>query len=190
MSNMILESGGIIPYKQKVRQEGQAEVFAISVNEFENVSARERLSFSWSIVPAANATASDTLLLVQCDSDDLVLHIEEIIIETDTDSNITIHLTDRAALTVAGGVLVVGVCLNQTAPRVAPAIARFDETANVEGNIIWEHEILADQLTTLEVHGAVLLAKGQSIAVDQALTSTISSCSIFGFFAIPDEKRV
>lgn len=189
MSNMILESGGIVPYKQKVRQEGQAEVFATTVDELENVSARERLAFSWSIVPAANATASDTLLLVQCDSDDLVLHIQEIHVETDTDSGITVHLTDRAALTVAGGVLVVGVCLNQTAPRVAPAIARFDETSNVEGNIIWDHEILADIYTVIDLHGAALLGKGQSIAVDQAATSTISSCSIFGFFAIPDEKR-
>lgn len=182
-------NSGTEAFGQKVRKEGQAEVFAISVNEFENVSARNRLSFSWSAVPAAVGTNLDTVLLVQNDSDDLVLHIEEIVMETDAPTQMQIHLTNRAALTAAGGTAVVGVCLNQTAPRIAPAIAFADEQNNVLGNIIWQHEVLADTLTTVELHGAVLLAKGQSIAVDSAVTTTISSCSIFGFFAIPDEER-
>lgn len=180
---------GVKPNRQIVRSEGQAEVFAISVNEFENVSARSRLSFSWSAVPAAVGTNLDTILLVQNDSDTLVLHIEEVIIQASTDSNVQIHLTNRAALTAAGGTSVVGVCLNQTAPRVAPAIAFADEQNNVLGNIIWQHEVKADAQVVVELHGAVLLAKGQSIAVDSAVTTTISSCSIFGFFAIPDEER-
>ena len=182
-------SAGVDAHGQKVRQEGQAEVFAISVIEFENVSARSRLSFSWSAVPAAVGSGNDTILLVQNDSDLLVLHIEEIIIQADADSNTKIHLTNRAALTPAGGTAVVGVCLNQTAPKVAPAIAFADEQNNVLGNIIWEHEILLDTHTTVELHGAVLLAKGQSIAVDSVATTTASSCTILGFFAIPDEAR-
>ena len=187
MSDVTVRNAGVSAFGQKVRQEGQAEVFAISVNEFENVSARSRLAFSWSIVPAAMANA-DTPLLVQNDSDTLVLHIEEVIIETDTLSLCQIHLTDRAALTPAGGTSVVGVCLNQTAPRVAPAIAFADEQNNAQGNIIWQHELAADAGETVELHGAVLLAKGQSMAVDLTAAGT-ASCTIFGFFAIPDEAR-
>ena len=183
----VTRNAGVTAFGQKVREEGQAEVFAISVNEFENVSARARLAFSWSIVPAAMANA-DTALLVQCDSDTLVLHIEEIVIETDTLSLCQIHLTNRAALTPGAGTSVVGVCLNQTAPRVAPAIAFADEQNNVQGNIIWQHELAADDGETVELHGAVLLAKGQSIAVDLTLAG-LASCTIFGFFAIPDEAR-
>ncbi len=187
MSDVRVVSSGNIPHGQKVRAEGQAEVFAISVNEFENVSARARLAFSWSAVPFTPANA-DTVLLVQNDSDTLVLHIEEIIIETDTLSLCQIHLTDRAALTPGAGTSVVGVCLNQTAPRVAPAIAFADEQNNAQGNIIWQHELAADAGETIELHGAVLLAKGQSIAVDLTL-SGLASCTIFGFYAIPDEER-
>lgn len=188
MTQMRLVNSGINPFGQKIREEGQAEVFAISVNEFENVSARARLAFSWSIVPAAMANA-DTPLLVQNDSDTLVLHIEEVIIETDTLSLCQIHLTNRAVLTPAGGTSVIGVCLNQTAPKVAPAIAFADEQNNAQGNIIWEHELAADAGETIELHGAVLLAKGQSIAVDLTLAG-LASCTIFGFFAKPDEERI
>ena len=182
-------NSGVEAFGQKVRKEGQAETFSISVIEFENVSARSRLSFSWSAIAAAVGSANDTILLVQNDSDSLVLHIEEIIIQADTDSLTKIHLTNRAALTPAAGTTVVGVCLNQTAPKVASAIAFADEQNNVLGNIIWEHEILADNHTTVELHGAILLAKGQSIAVDSVGTTTITSCTILGFFAIPDEAR-
>lgn len=187
MADVTLRNAGVDPHGQKIRAEGQAEVFAISVNEFENVSARSRLAFSWSIVPAAMANA-DTVLLVQNDSDILVLHVEEVIIETDTLSLCQIHLTNRAALTPGAGTSVIGVCLNQTAPRVAAAIAFADEQNNVQGNIIWQHELAADDGETVELHGAVLLAKGQSIAVDLTLAG-LASCTIFGFFAIPDEER-
>ena len=190
MTETTVVSGGIVAHRQKVREEGQAETFSIVVNEFENVSARSRLSFSWSIVPA-NFSAAETLLIVQCDSDDLVLHIEEVEMESDASSLVQIHLTNRADITLAGGTLVTGVCLNQTAPRVAPALARSNDTVNVQGNIIWQHEVIADTPNLVELHGAVLLAKGQSIAVDVTTGSTaIASCTIFGFFAIPDEQRV
>lgn len=190
MTANTLVNAGTIPFGQKVREEGQAETFSVSVNEFENVSARSRLSFSWTIVPA-NFSAAETLLLVQNDSDTLVLHIEEVIVENDLNSLIQVHLTDRAALTPTGGTLVTGVCINQTAPKVAQAIARSNETGNAQGNIIWNHEIILDTLTTIEWHGAILLAKGQSIAVDVTSGATaIASCSILGFFAIPDEERL
>ena len=83
-----------------------------------------------------------------------------------------------------------GVCLNQTGPLVAEAIARPNETGNAQGNIIWHNEVIADTLTTVELHGAVILAKGQSIAVDITTgAAAIATCTIFGFYAIPDEQR-
>lgn len=189
MGDTTIRNAGVSPFGQKVREEGQAEVFAISVNEFENVSARSRLSFAWSIVPAIMANA-DTLLLVQNDSDNLVLHIEEAVITLDTSSLVQIHLTNRVALTPAAGTAVTGVCINQTAPRVAAAIAFADEQNNVQGNVIWNHEIILDNRETVELHGAVLLSKGQSIAIDVTTAQTIACCTIFGFYAIPDEARI
>lgn len=189
MSFFTIVGAGVKRFGVRVREEGQIETFSTIVNEFENVSARNKLAFSWSMVPAILANA-DTLLLVQNTSPTLVLHIEEVIVSLDTDSLVQIHLTNRAALTPGAGTSVVGVCLNQTAPKVAPAIAFGDEQNNVQGNIIWNHEILADTNETIELHGAVLLGNGQSIAADVTSAQTIAGCTIFGFYAIPDEDRI
>ena len=188
-NNVTVVNAGTDAHGVKVRQEGQLETFAIQVIEFENVSALTRLSFSWTIVPA-NFSDGETLLIVQNDSDSLVLHIEEIEMESDASSLVQVHLTDRAPLVIANGTVVVGVCWNQTAPRVAPALARSNETINVQGNVIWNQEVIADTPMDLQIHGAVLLSKGQSIAVDVTTgAAAIASCHILGYFAIPDEER-
>ncbi len=188
--DFVLVSGGKRPGKQIVREEGQAEVFATSVEEFENVSARDRLSFSWTIVPADFA-ANETILLVQNNSDLLTLHITLAEFQTDNATRARLHLTDRAKLTIVGGTVVEGVCWNQTAPKEAPALSRSNETGNAIGNIIWDFPIAAATLIPVDLHGAVILAKGQSFALDfvTAVTS-LASCRFEGFFAIPDEERV
>ena len=186
----VLVSGGKTPGKQIVRVEGQAEVFGVAVEEFENVSARDRLAFSWTIVPADFA-ANETILLVQNDSDSRTLHIILAEFQTDNATRARLHMTDRADLTPTGGTLVTGVCWNQTAPKKAPAIARSNETANAIGNIIWDFPIAADTLIPVDLHGAVILAKGQSFALDFVTAATsLVSCKFEGFFAIPDEERV
>lgn len=186
----VLVGAGVNPHKQKVRQEGQAEVFGVAVEEFENVSARTRLAFSWTIVPA-DFGAAETLLLIQNDSDNLTLHLTLAEFQTDNASVVRIHLTDRTVLVPTGGTLVTGVCWNQTAPKDAPAIARSNETGNVLGNIIWDYPVAADTLIPVDLHGAVILGKGQSCGIDLTTASTsLASAKFEGFFAIPDEERV
>lgn len=187
----VLIGAGVNPGRAKVRTpEGQLETFSVSVEEFENVSARERLGFSWTIVPADFA-ANETILLVTNDSDSLTLHITVAEFQTDNATRARLHLTDRADITPAGGAAVVGVCWNQTAPKKAPAIAFSNETANTIGNVIWDFPIAADTLIPVDLHGAVILGKGQSFGLDfvTAVTS-LASCRFEGFFAIPDEARV
>lgn len=189
MSNVTIRNAGNVDVGMKVRSEGQAEVFATTVDEFENVSATDRNSFSWSIVPA-DFGAAETLLLIQNNNALLHLHITEIEFQTDNASVVRVHLTDRAVLTPAGGTVVTGICWNQTAPRVAEALARSNETSNAIGNIIWDFPVAADTLITVDLRGAVILAKGQSIGVDLTTASTsLASCHIEGFYAIPDEAR-
>ncbi len=155
-----LEGAGVNPHKQKVREEGQAEAFAIVVSEFENVSALSRLSFSWTIVPA-NFSAAETLLIVQNDSDSFILHIEDVEMESDADTLVQVHFTNRADLTIAGGAIVTGVCWNQTAPKKAPALSLSKEAANVQGNVVWKHEVIAETPKIIPFNGEHLLVKGQ-----------------------------
>ena len=189
MSDGAIVSGGIRGTKARVRREGQLETFSVSVEEFENVSARNRNSFAWSIVPA-NFAVTETLLLLQNTSSALTLHIIDIDYLNDLDSQVEIHIID-AAITPSGGTEVTGFCYNRTAPRVADAVAFSNETGNSsQGTILWEHEILADTPRLIDFFGALILPKGAAVGVDVVAGATaLASLTIRGFYAIPDEDR-
>ncbi len=189
MSEATLVNAGIDKHGQRVRREGQAEVFAVTVDEFENVSARSRLSFSWGIVPA-NFSVTETMLLLQNTSTALHLHITDVEYLNDLDSQVEIHVID-SAITPSGGTEVTGFCYNRTAPRVAAAVAFSNETGNsAQGTILWEHEVLADAFHHIEFQGALILPNGAAIGVDTVAGATaLASLTIKGFYAIPDEER-
>ena len=187
--NTVLESGGINPTKAIIRQEGQLETFSTSVSEFENVSARDSNSFSWTSVPF-NSSDADTMLLVQNTSDTLFLHIQTILVLTDLNSTgATVFTIDNAV--TPSGTTVVGVCWNRAAPKVASAAAATNEIGNdSQENIIFDEEIFADVPRVWDLHGALILPKGAAIGIDFTLGATaLSSASILGFYAIPDALR-
>jgi len=162
----------------------QLRVIATNESAFEFVSETESLSFTWTIV-GADFSAAETLLLVQNISDSLLLHIQDVEYETDNASEVDIHLTDGTALTPAGGTLVTGECLNRAALKdpTSFAIARSNETANAQGNIIWSNAILANSPYVRPFGGALILAKGQSVAVDiTTAVGTLAHCSISGYY--------
>jgi len=164
--------------------DGNLHTLATNESEFEHVSENNSLAFSWTIV-AADFSAAETLLLVQNISETLLLHIESIEAETDNASEIDIHCTDEAALTPAGGTLVTGECLNRAVQKnpTSFSIARSNETANVQGNIIWTAQLVAGTVYNKEFGGAVILAKGQSIAIDITTAPTsLAHCSISGYY--------
>ncbi len=190
MADTRLVNSGTVPYGTRVRQEGQLEVFATAVEEFENVSARDSNAFSWTVVPV-NSDDADTILMVQNTSDTLLLHILEILVLTDLNSTgATVFTIDNAAAPV--GAAVTGVCWNRAAPKVAPALAKGDDTANdSQENIIFDEEIFADTPRVWDLHGALILPKNGAIGIDLTLGATaLSSASIQGFFAINDALRV
>ncbi len=189
MSNVVLESGGINPVKAKIRAEGQLEIFGVAVEEIENVSARDSNSFSWVTIPV-NSDDGDTLLLVQNTSDTLILHIQSVRVLSDASTACVVFTIDNATTPV--GLEVVGKCWNRAAPKVAPAAAVGDDTANTsQETIFFNEELILDERLELDLHGAVLLGKDAAIGVDIATGATaLSTCQIQGFFAINDALRV
>ena len=189
MSNVVIESGGINPVKMKVRQEGQAEVFATAVEEFENVSARDSNAFSWTTIPV-NSDSGDTILMVQNTSDTLLLHILNIRILTDLSTACVVFTIDNASTPV--GLEIVGRCWNRAAPKVAPAAAVGDDTANTsQETIFFNEELILDERLVLDTHGAIILGKNAAIGIDIAVGATaLSTAHIEGFFAINDALRV
>ena len=190
MSQVTLESGGINPVKAKIRSEGQLETFSTIVDEFENVSARDSNSFSWTTVPY-NSSDADTVLAVQNTHDTLQLHIVEIRIKSDASSVSCVVFTIDAAA-APSGTLVTGACWNRAAPKVAKAVAATDDTANTsQETIIADEELIADVPNIFDMHSAVVLGTNAMIGVDIGTGSTaLCSARIIGFYAIPDSLRV
>ena len=191
MSFFTLIGAGVSRFGQKVRREGQAEVFATIVDEFENVSARDGNSFSWTIVPY-NSGNGDTIILVQNNHDELLLHLTEARIKTDADSALVGHFTDETTLTPTG-TAITGTPWNRKLGNVAEANAFATETNNTQGTlnqIFFNEEIIADIGLVINLHGAVILGKGQSAAFDLATGSTaLCSAAFEGFYAINDTLR-
>lgn len=147
----------------------------------EHISEDEALYFSWSAVAFDPANAG-TILLVQNDDSEKVLHITDISYSSDLASEFDIHLTDGAILTPAG-TAVVGVCLNDAASKVAEAIAKANETNNVQGRIIRAERLTADTPGGRDYGGSIILRKGQSIAVDITTSPTaVANCNIEGYY--------
>lgn len=162
-------------------EEGQLRVLASGESEFEAISERKGLSFTWTVLTVDQGAGAQTGLLLQNTSDQFLLHIEDVIVSSDVATEIDIHLTDKAALTHSG-TNVVGICLNQNAIRVAPATATADEANNAQGNIIDTQQIAADEPYHRHFGGALILGKNGIVAVD--ITEDVGgiSCSISGYF--------
>ena len=190
MTETILISGGINRTPVKGRTEGQLETFSTVVDEFENVSARDGQSYSWTVVPF-NAGNGDTILSLQNTHDELILHVVEGHFKTDNSSAFVVYTVDKPSIPTAG-TAVTGVVWNRKNQNVAEALAfANDQTAHSQENIIHNEEIIADEEEDINFHGAVLLGKGQMIAADLGTGSTaLCSGQFIGFFAINDALRV
>ena len=189
MSDLIIIGGGSNRTPAKVRDEGQLEAFATVVDEFENVSARDGQAYSWTTVPF-NSGNGETVLSVQNIHDELILHITHFRIKTDNSSALVVYTVDKPS-TPTAGTLVTGAVWNRKNQNVASALSfANDGTDHTQETIIWNEEIIADVAEDLDLHGAVLLGKGQMIAADLATGSTaLCSGQVLGFYAINDQLR-
>lgn len=164
--------------------DGHALTQSFTETEFEHTSEHDSLAFTWTIV-AADFEAATTLLLLQNNSDDLILHIDHIVVSTDNASIIQIHVIDAAA-TLSGGTAVVGFCLNRKAPRLATTLstARSNETGNsTQGTIVVAPQILASTPIPINFGGAIGLPNGAAIGVDLVTASTsLATCTITGHY--------
>ena len=163
--------------------DGHLSVIADVESEFEQVSERDSLSFTWTAVTADPGTGGDTVLLVQNISSTLLLHIEDVVFSSDVATEIDIHLTDKAALTHSG-TNVVPICLNQASLRDGTTLstATADEANNVQGNIVDTQQVGVDDPYIRSFGGALILGQNGIVAVDVTADTTGVSCSISGYY--------
>ena len=165
--------------EQKVNAEGQALVLAISETELEHESATNGAAYTWAS-DSVNPSADDTILLLK-NTSDTALHLENVNVSGDADSEYTVHLP-TSEVTPTGGSLVTGTNLNTGSSNVADAVARSLETNNSQGNVLYSLNLAGSVMAIVDLRG-VILGKNKSIGVDTVIATTLSSVSITGHYA-------
>lgn len=164
-----------------VNSDHQLTVKAITETESEFASDVRKLAFSWPGV-SFDPGALDTIGLLKNTSTTLELHIDDIIITTDTDTICQIHIP-TSSFTIAG-TQVTGVNLNTSGKNDSDSDFRANETGNTQGDIIWAQEIYAASGPEV-VHwsGALILAKDVSVGVDFVSAVTAGQVTITGHYS-------
>ena len=135
--------------------------------------AEKGLAFSWSST-RHNILINETVLLIKntYDGKDLVL---DKIITAGGSSDFFLHTPSDATFS---GTSVSGVCLDTDWNSDDNALVYEHETVNTVGNIL----LRASAPTTLNLHGAIRIGSGKSVALDYVDEVTYGSVTILGHF--------
>jgi hypothetical protein len=152
------------------------------VSDFEQAVA-DGNAFSWSAL-TADIDATDTVLGVQNDSTTMDLYIQTIMLATDASGQAVVHTS--SAVTMAGTACT-GLNLNRNSATVAPATAKSDETGNGQAAASYSGRLatvycLANQNTTINVNGGIVLPYNHNIGIDLTAEMTGCTATIIGYF--------
>ena len=166
----------------EVNKDNQLATMSVIETEFEFVSKKRGLSFSWSS-GTYDAAANDTILLIKNTSSNYNLHIDGIWLSTDTETRVVIHVPTTEVTPT--GTSVTGTNLNINSSNVAEATAIRDETNNTQGNIVWSGEIQATgEPFFIDLAGALILGTNDSIGVDYVADVAACDVTITGHFQV------
>ena len=164
-----------------VNSQGQAEVHAVVEEEIIDASVAGR-AYSWTS-GTQDIDAGDTMLFVK-NTGDRPLNLDRLeIIGSNVACTWTIHIGSDTTTPASGGSLVTPVNLNRIfSNKDADAVARTDETAVADGDIITTlHTAATIQADPYNLNG-VILGKGHYVQINQETESTSGTVTIFAYF--------
>ena len=178
-----IEDGKGKSFKAEVNAEQQLVVRAIGEEEIEHASAILGSAYSWDSTER-DIDTGDTMLFVK-NTSDVPLVLDRATINGSNVICTWTLLLGSATTTPAGGAEVIGVNLNRGfASQLADAVARSDETAVADGDIIDRVKTPVTNTIEINLHG-VILGKGHYIQINQITESTSGSVILFGHFEVP-----
>jgi hypothetical protein len=183
---MTIQSGGSNSDKQLVTKKGAAVTASASRSALADAARDTGAAYVWHSLNV-DLAADRSVLAVTNDhtTHDLVIHSVSI-------SSLTISewkiIVQTATFVEAGGTAVVGTNLNGQSATLAQADARSDETANSGGTVV--HAVLLGVNTPYTAGpdvwgGALRLAPGQAIIVDQVADVAGAVVTIVGYYELP-----
>lgn len=174
-----IEDGKGTGRKAEVNTNHELIVRAITENEVERTSETEGQAYIWTSQDL-DIDAADTLLLIKNDNAE-PLHVQQIIFSAgNAATRYEVHIV-TADITPAGNT-VTGFNMNTNSGNVAEATAKSDETANTQGTVIYDINLLATTTFTVHTDG-LLLAKNISLGIDQVTESTAGNVTVIGHYA-------
>jgi len=169
-----IEDGGGTGVIARINTDKQLLTKAVVTGECEFASLTRGRAFSWAS-GTYDPAVGDTILLVKNISTTQALHIDVVILSTDTDTRVIIHLPTTEVTPT--GTAITGVNFNASSANVAEATAIRDETNNTQGGIILSGEIMATgQPLAVNFDGAVILGTNDSIGVD--FVGDVAACDV------------
>ena len=165
-----------------VNEAGQLFTKAMQESEFEFISEHTGEAFIWTN-ETYNYDAADTILSVRNIHATKKLHIDRIVLQGDTQTEVEIHIptTDYTPT----GTAVVGQGLNRTfdVDATAYATAIADETGQAtQGDVVERRRIMADIPMVIPFEGALILPNKKAVAIDYVTVGGEAHISIWGFF--------
>ena len=158
----------------RTTKDGKFEVQAVTVSEFEHESEESGSAFSW-CSDSINIGANDTILLLKNTGSE-PLHMDRVVVSSNTDSEYTIHLPTTEVTPT--GTTVSAFKLN-TGKVGAPEVdAKSNETNNSQGDVIESFFLLASKREPIDLKG-IILAKNKSIAIDQVADTALASSTFY-----------
>lgn len=139
-------------------------------------------AFSWSS-ETYDYAAADTILGVQNSSEEYDLVVTRILVTGDTASQVVVHTSSGVTM---GGTAVTGVNLNRSSAKVAPAVAKANETGNGQAAASYSGRvatarIAANGVTVLE-DLEIVIPGGWMIGLDITTDGAAANVTIFGYF--------
>lgn len=171
-------------FEAEVNAEQELVVRSIVEPELEHASAQGN-AFIWTS-GTQNIDATDTMLFIKNTGDIPLILDRMLVIGSNVACTWTIH-TGAEVTTPAGGSVVTPVNMNRIfASTQADAIARTDETAVADGDIITTfHTAATVQAAPIDLNG-LILGKGHYIQINQETTSTSGTVTIIAYFEEPN----
>ncbi len=145
-------------------------------------------AYAWPAV-SANLAATDCLMLVANTAVDRLLVINRILFQGDIVGNMTLKISDVTGLTLAGTAAIVGVNLNSSSGKSAPATAFSGETQSAATSIIlaWAQSLpyagVAGIMNEFRTDDAIVIGYNGAFGIDTILEPAAKfEATVFGYF--------
>ena len=170
----------------EVNDDKKLETRSVQISALHAASLKGN-AFAWNAI-SSNLATTDCLILVSNTSDSQNLVIAHCYFEGDIVGQMDFKLCDTTGLTLAG-TAIIGVNLNRTSGKIAPASAWAGETASPATTVFYTHyqtlpyAAVNGIMNKVDFESAIILGKNQAFGIDTILEPAAGyEATVIGYY--------